>query len=400
MRISTQQFYNQGARAIMNRQSEVARTQAQLSSGHRLLDASDDPAASARLLKVREQIAATEQFQRNIALANGRLGVEESALSESENVLQRARELTVQGNNGTLSDRDRASIAIEIRQLRAQLLDLGNTRDGSGEFLFAGSRTQTQPFADGGTSVNYQGDQSQRLVQVGPQRQVEVGDSGAEVFMQIPTGNGRFSVSANSANTGTGNIAIGSVTDPAAFQYHDYRIEFTAANTFDVIDETTSTTLLAGQTYSDGQAIQFAGIQTAISGVAAAGDRFNIQSGVKRDVFTVLDDIASALETATVTPAQTTQLHQTLSTGLANLDQGLDHLLEIRGKVGARFNTLQAQEQTNTDFTLYMEKIGDDLDGLNYVDAASRLNQELETLQAAQQSYMKIQNLSLFEYLR
>jgi flagellar hook-associated protein 3 FlgL len=401
MRIATSQLYQQSLRAMAERQAEVSKVQQQLSRGHRLLSPQDDPVASSRLLELHQQIAVTEQYQRNITLATGRLSVEESALQSAEEVLQRARELAVRGHNAALSGSDRKSMAQEVRQLSSQLLTWANTQEGNGEYLFAGFKVRGQPFvlASAG-EVAYQGDQGQRQVAIGPSRQVAVGDSGAEVFQLIRNGNGSFSVAAETANTGSGTLAIGSVTDPAAFQAHTYRIEFTSADTFDVLDEDSGATMLANQTYGDGQAIQFAGLQTAISGIPASGDRFTIQPAVHQDLFTTLEKLATALEAPAATPAQGAQRDQSMANSLADLDQGLDHVLAVRAQVGTRLNALQDQDQANQDFTLHLDKILADIDGLNYAEAAVRLQEELTVLQATQQSFLRLQDLSLFNYLR
>ena len=401
MRISTAQLYTQGVQAIDKSQVEVAKAQQQISSGHRLLSPADDPVASTQVQGLREQIAITAQYQQNITLATGRLSIEDSTLQAVGDVLQRARELAVQGNNAALSASDRSSIAQEVCQLGDQLQGLANAKDDSGRYLFAGAKIQTEPFVkDGAGGIIYQGDQGQRLLQAGPSRQVVVGDSGAEVFQQIRNGNGRFSVAAAAANTGSGTIAVGSVTDPTAFQAHSYRIEFTAADTFDVIDETTTTPVLSGQTYRDGQAIQFNGLATAISGTPASCDRFTIQPAVNQDLFTTLKKLADTLAAPAATPASSAQLSQSLDNTLADLDQGINHLEEVRGRVGARLNALDSQDSANQAFSLHLQQTLSDVDGLDYAEAATRLNGGLVALQAAQQSFVRIQDLSLFNYLR
>jgi flagellar hook-associated protein 3 FlgL len=401
MRISTSQIHRQGTQAILAQQAEVAKVQRQLSSGNRILSSSDDPVASARLLGLHEQAAVTEQHQRNLDLARGRLSVGESLLGEAGNALQRVRELTLQAHNAPLSDSDRQAIAQEVRQLHGELLALANTRDGNGEYLFAGFKTHTEPFVlDANGGVIYQGDGGQRLAQIGQSLQIAVGDSGAQVFQQIANGNGSFSVAVNAANLGTGTIAVGSVTELTAFQAHSYRIVFTGATTFNVIDDTTKTSVLSNQTYSEGQAIQFNGLQTAISGAPATGDSFTIQAATNQDIFFTLGRLINVLETPAATPAATAQLNQSLDNTLVDLDQGLEHLSTLRGRIGARLNTLDNQEQANRDFNLHLQEIISAVGDLDYAEAASRLSEKLMVLEAAQQSFLRVQDLSLFKFLR
>lgn len=400
MRIATRQFYQQNIRTLSERQVDLAKTQEQLSTGQRILKPSDDPVGNSRLLQLREQVAVTEQHQRNRDLAEGRLALEETVLSSVDDSLQRVRVLTVQANSDALNDQDRRYIAGEVRQISDKLLELANTQDSDGDYLFAGYRSKTQPFVpDGEGAARYQGDQGQRFVKIGSSRQVAVGDSGAHVFQQIPTGNGHFKVAANTANSGSGIIDLGSVTDPSALQKHSYRIDFTAADSFDVIDTTAGAAVLTGQPYTAGKAIEFEGIQTAIKGEPEAGDSFAIDPSDQQDLFATLDNLVDALESGAGSAAANAQLHQTLNTTLADLDQGLEHVLGVRTEVGARLNALENQGEVNDDFLLHMQELVADIDGLDYAEAASRLSEGLMTLQAAQQSFVRVQNLSLFNYL-
>lgn len=400
MRIATRQFYQQNVRTLSEHQVGAARTQQQLSTGQRILNPSDDPVNNSRLMELREQVATTEQYQRNRDLADGRLALEETVLASAEDSLQRVRVLTVQANSDALNDEDRRYIAGEVRHISDKLLELANTQDSDGDYLFAGFKSNTQPFvADGEGAARYQGDQGQRFLKIGSSRQVAVGDSGAEVFQQVRTGNGDFTVAGNTANTGSGVIDLGSVTDSTAFQKHNYRIEFTAADTFDVIDDTAGANVLTGQTFSAGAAIEFDGIQTTIKGEPAAGDSFIIEPAGKQSLFTTLDNLVDTLESGTASPAAKAQLHQGLNTTLADLDQGLEHVLGVRTQVGARLNALDAQGEVNDDFLVHMQELVADIDGLDYAEAASRLSQQMFTLEAAQQSFLRVQNLSLFNYM-
>lgn len=414
LRIATSQIYQQGAKAMGERQVALAKVQQQMATGQRILANSDDPVGSARLRGLHEELAANDQYQRNIGLANGRLNLEETTLGDAGELLQRARELTVQANNAPLNDSDRRDIAKEIRQIHSQLFNLANTRDGNGEYLFAGFQSRTQPFVlDGNNQALYQGDQGQRLIKAGPSLAIPVGDSGDEVFRGALNGNGSFRVTAAAANAGNGTIATGSVIDPTAFRSQFTQPYYTVA--FQVDSSTTPPTTTFNvtgadgqppsgftnpQAYVDGQSITFAGLQTAIGGTPANGDSFTLQPATRQDLFKTLDNLATALETGGGTLAKGAQLNQALANGLAELDQGLDHLAGARARVGARLNALEEQENANGDFAVHLQQTIDDVGGLDYAEAATRLSQETFVLQVAQQSFLRIQNLSLFNYMR
>jgi len=93
-------------------------------------------------------------------------------------------------------------------------------------------------------------------------------------------------------------------------------------------------------------------------------------------------------------------LNQSLDNALTDIDQGMLHLNQARGKVGSRMNSLDAQDEVNQNFDVQLQTLASDIGAVNYAEAASQMNEELLALQAAQQSFVKIQNLSLFNYLR
>jgi flagellar hook-associated protein 3 FlgL len=118
--------------------------------------------------------------------------MEETALVQAGDILQRVRELAVRGLNGTQSANERATIALEVRQRLADLVAVANNTDANGEYLFGGFyKGASAAFVDnGGGSFSYNGDQGQRQLQISRSRQVAVGDHGAEVFMAIPASGG------------------------------------------------------------------------------------------------------------------------------------------------------------------------------------------------------------------
>ena len=113
-----------------------------------------------------------EQFDRNANIAENRLQNEESALSSVNNLLQRVRELALQANNSTQSNESRQLIATEMRQRLGQLVDIANSRDGAGRFLFSGNLDATTPVSVMGNNYTYNGDQGQREIQIGDSRRI------------------------------------------------------------------------------------------------------------------------------------------------------------------------------------------------------------------------------------
>lgn len=226
MRISTNEIFRQGLNSILNQQSQIVNTQLQLATGQRILRPSDDPTGSTQILNLRQAIAGVAQYQDNANFARNRLGLEEATLIGVENIQQRVRELAIRADSASLNDENRGAIATELRERLDELIQLANTQDSNNEYLFAGFQARTKPFSANAGTFTYNGDQGQRFVQIGSERQVAVGDSGSAVFREIRNGNGTFVVDANAANTGGGVLTVGSVLDQSAWIPDTYDINF------------------------------------------------------------------------------------------------------------------------------------------------------------------------------
>jgi len=323
MRIATSMIFQRSVNAMLDKQTQVSKTQMQLSSGERLLSPADDPVAAARVLNLDHKIGAITQYQRNAERVGSRLELEDTSLSGAVNVLQRVRELTVQASNDTLSASDRRALAQEVRQMRDDLFGLANTQDPQGEYIFSGLKGDTPAFSAPGTgSYPYNGDLGQRTLRIADDRQIADGDHGDAVFGHIPT-----QLDANGDGVVDGN---------------GYR------NILETVD------LLA----------------QALDGTASGPGSGNIAEDARH-----------------------------LPNYLTEIDAAMGNLLDVRAKVGARQNAIDNQQQVHDDVLLVMQKARSDNQDLDYTEAISRFQQQLTALQASQQSFAKIQDLSLFKFL-
>ncbi len=400
MRVSTLQIYRQGVETMQSQQTKLQRTELQIASGLRIMKPSDDPSAAVKVLDLSANIEVINQFSRNVSVAESSLAFEESVIASVNNNLQRIRELTIQGNNSSNSDSDKLSIAQEIYQRLDELLALGNTRDASGEYIFGGYKVDSPPFANIAGTVSYQGDQGQRMVQIGEGSQVAVGDSGEAVFQQIPSGDGNIQVQAAAANTGS--AVIGAYGLSGVFVPDSYTVTFaqTAPSdpiTYTVTDAASST--VSSGTYADGSSISFAGAQFVLTGVPASGDVISLGSSQNRDLFAIVKGIADGLARPAANSAGAARFHNDMAQGLAGLDQGLDSITTIRSGIGARFNNIETLDEINQDFKLQLETVLSDTQDLDYAEAIARFNLQLTSLQAAQQAFVKTSGLSLFQYI-
>jgi flagellar hook-associated protein 3 FlgL len=92
-------------------------------------------------------------------------------------------------------------------------------------------------------------------------------------------------------------------------------------------------------------------------------------------------------------------LNSEMGLALDNIDQALGNVLNVRADVGVRLNHVENQLDINESFNLQLQETLSGIQDLDYAEAISRFNLQLTTLQAAQQSYVKMQGLSLFNYL-
>ena len=133
------------------------------SSGLRVKNPSDDPAAWAESMRARAASQIAEGRGRALEHARSSLEGTERSLTEVSDALSRARELTIQMSNGSMTDRERISAADEVRNLRASILSSLNAQGTSGERLFGGSSAEAFD-----PSGSYLGDAVERAVSVGP----------------------------------------------------------------------------------------------------------------------------------------------------------------------------------------------------------------------------------------
>lgn len=512
MRISSQQVFNGGVNRLQDLNTQLQKTQQQISTGKRVVNPSDDPVAAARILKLDQEKAQIDQFQRGIDLAENRLQLEESTLSDITDIVQRVRELTVKAGNATLSQADRASVASELRERLQQLGGLANTRDASGEYIFSGFKGNTAAFAqnESGSWV-YQGDEGQRKLEIDVGVKVAISDHGKGLFVDVPANNPTFFTEASSANNSNpaATISSGMVLDQEVFNGvypDDLVIEVDATGgTYTVTNRATGADLTpTNNTYASGESIKVAGVQFEISG-ASDGDRFMIKTADKQSLFTsvekliyglenqpkssavatvndfapqagdsldingvtftfgagdTLADLADAINasndealqgitvntsglpgsldiksengdleldatgwagdlatsgakfneidinggvvqpdsaTATTFASGQRAFDDLIADSLSNLDNAQENILTTQTQIGGRLNATESTRDFLTDSSVYTEQIRSELRDVDYAEAVSRLSFQSFVLEASQQSFARVSQLSLFD---
>jgi flagellar hook-associated protein 3 FlgL len=400
MRISTPMINQLALNGIMQDESALSTTQNQLSTGLSINTPADNPVGEVQLLQLTTASSQYQQYMSNGQSATANLNLEQSALSSATTTLQSIQSLVVQANSGTNNASDLQSIATEIQQLEQQLQGTANTPNATGQYLFAGYSVNTQPFVRGSAgSVSYVGDSGTSSVALDGGTSVQTGDPGSAVFMNVPTGNGTFTTAASSANTGTGAIDAGSVTQPSAWVPGQYTVTFTDASDYQVTDQLG--TVVSSGTYDarNGGSVSFDGIEVGISGAPAAGDTFTIAPSGRGSVFDTLDHLVSSLNSAGSTSAARAQLSSTLQGSLQEIQGALSQISKVTTSVGTRISLISSvHASVTTQETTATTQISN-IDGLNYAAATTQYSQEYLALQAAEQSFAQLGQLSLFKYL-
>jgi len=405
IRISSQQVFSSGISRLQELNVTLNETQQQISTGKKVNQASDDPVAAARILKLDQEVSRIETYQRNADLAQNRLQQEESALTNAVDLIQRIRELTVQAGNATLSRNDRLSIAEELSQRLDQLADIANTQDASGEYIFSGFLGGQPAYVkspDG--SWQYNGDEGQRILEIDDGVTVAISDHGKEIFENVPA-----AVSVKSSTVASGYIsglqleneqllrdAFGGAVpdDLTVVVAADGSVTVENRNVSPAVTLTTDpATVQAGEEFS------VAGLRMTVSEDTTAGE-FTLGINDKQSVFATIENLISGLETINKeTPEGSAAYDALIAESLSNLDSAQESLILKQTELGARMNAVESTQEFLEDSSYYAQEIRSELEDLDYAEAISNLSFQSFVLQAAQQSFAQVSRLSLFDVL-
>ena len=416
MRISSKTIFDNGVGQLGTLQSAIAKTQQQLATGRRVLTPADDPIASARALEVTQSQSINTQLATNRSNARSSLSQEEVALTSVTSLYHDIKELAVKAGAGSLTNKDRESLAVELDGRLQDLLGIANTADGSGGYIFSGFKDSI-PFTLNGTGATYQGDQGERTLQIGSSRKVSISDSGSAIFENNVTGNGKFQTGVDPANYdrgGTGIISPGAVTDPNALTGHQYAINFTVVpatpgvpkvTTYTVMDLTLGTPVPPAPDpadpipYTSGKSISFDGLQFEIKGDPADLDTFTVDPSAKKSVFETMQDMLKALRVNGEGAAGQARLTNALNQVNSNVDNATDNLLAVRASVGARMKELDYLDSAGEDLNIQYATTLSNLIEVDTIQAISLFTQQQINLEAAQKSYKTLTGLSLFNFI-
>jgi flagellar hook-associated protein 3 FlgL len=177
----TQNILNQNLLFNLQRTNKTMdQLQEQVSSGRKINKPSDNPVTAVRGMFYRSSLNEIDQYKRNADDGLSWMTSTDEALDEVTSVLQRVRELTIQGKNGTNSETDRNAIAEEISQLKEHLGEISNSQI-AGKYIFAGTDVKTPPYSSATNEFTNANNEKLELV-VGQNNTVQINVKGIDVF--------------------------------------------------------------------------------------------------------------------------------------------------------------------------------------------------------------------------
>ncbi|MDP3522545.1 MAG: flagellar hook-associated protein FlgL [Hydrogenophaga sp.] len=293
-RIGTANAYDRTVHNINRRQSEIAQSQEQLSSGKRVLRASDDAVAATLAERAQNRLARTEADLVALDSSRSALVQAESGLGEASDLLHRVRELVVQAGDPVLAPNSREDLAKQIEGLREQMLAVANRQDANGFTLYGGLGGAAKPFVDlygPQAGVRFDGQDGQYAA---TEDSLPHNINGKTVWMRVPEGNGVMVTSLGSANTGTAGGSV-VVNTPVGFPSPapTYRVDFvddpTSTNVppdklVSIYDQASGMLVSPAQPYVDGMVVPIApgagDIDVTLTGAPDAGDSLYLRPGL------------------------------------------------------------------------------------------------------------------------
>jgi flagellar hook-associated protein 3 FlgL len=407
MRITTNQIYDQNVRSIMNNQTELSKTQEQLASGKRIIAPSDDPVGAAKVLRLTEEVDELTQFQRNNDLVTGSLEQQEAVLTNITNSINRARTLVVQSGNGILADPDKRAIGAELEQIKLEVLDLMNTQDADGNYLYAGYQSGNQAFsfnpASTGNAVSFAGDAGVSFIQLSNSSKIQSTSNGYDVFENVLS-RFKFSVtgsavgnleSATVKEQGTFDTFFDNNFDPVNAANNNYRVNFLAGGQAELVNQGTGA-VVDTVGFTSGQPFTIKGMQFEATAVAGNSIDFSLDTPEKKSMAQAIHEIQEILLDSTIDNGA---LQESIADALVGLDNGLERISLERASIGSRLNIAESSYETNLDMEIAAKAARSSIQDVDYAEASTKFAQQETALNAALATFPKITNLSLFNFI-
>lgn len=178
MRVTDKIMYDQMRFSVMDSRDRLFTIQQKIASNRKLISLSDDPRGSEKASQLKSTQSELDQFRRNIQSGKTSLELTGAALQGVQDLLVRAKEISIQFSNGEYNAEDRAMAAEEVAGIYKQVVSYANSKNGS-DYLFSGFSSDTPAFSATGV---WQGDAGAKEVRIGQSERMAVNEIGASVF--------------------------------------------------------------------------------------------------------------------------------------------------------------------------------------------------------------------------
>jgi flagellar hook-associated protein 3 FlgL len=417
MTISTSLFFSRGVDLMSKSQTDLAKLQEKVASGKELVRPSDGVDLALNISRLKSSIAKLDSYKDSLNAVNDRLRIEESYMTGTSDVLRQIKTLTIQGANASMSLSDKNVIATQIDELINELVNQANGADVNGNFLFAGTRVATRPYQlDDSGIVRYQGDQVNTSVDFSSTRQTVIGRSGPDVFQSVFTGEMLNVVPGIYDVALTGSVEEGDVFSVSLDGVtYDYTAESgdSAETVLEAIQAEIETAIAAGTHES----ITLSVLDDTMTITADDGYERRIIGTTVNAVDGIESQGLTVTETQTPDPGRPEKIEffqslqeltdllrvgdqQSVQSKLDEVDQMIDQATLGLADIGVEMSTIDAQIAINEDLKLGLQMALSGKEDLDYAAAITKMQAQMLSLEAAQSSFAKISQLTLFDYIR
>ncbi|WP_445425149.1 flagellar hook-associated protein FlgL [Alishewanella sp. HL-SH06] len=406
MRLTFNMQFTQSLNGILNAQQRMSKAETQLSKQTRILSPADDPAGAAKVLSLDQSKAQIEQFQTNSILLKNNLALQETVLTSMRESYDRVSTLAQASGNGTYTIEQRKAIAFELKNIQTELFDLMNTRSSEGSFIFAGYQDKTAAYeftSDG--KYQFKGDDGTRNLQVSQSITLPSNDSGKAIFDSVFE---RFKPQVTSAPTG----ASIDVVDQTAFDSfylsnfdnltaanNQYQLDIDATGNYQFLRNGSPLSPAVTGVYTPGSAIVFNGAKFTFDTATTlpAQVDFELSSPQQTNILNTLQKYIEILSNPIATDAE-------LNTGLADILQQTtvtaNNVDSVLANLGGRLNVVDSVFNTNEDLLINNQQYKADISEVDLAAALTEIKRQEVALQAASQTFSKVNATTLFDYIR
>ncbi|WP_413284900.1 flagellar hook-associated protein FlgL [Vibrio sp. MA40-2] len=394
-RISSFHNYQSVQNDLRRQEAKVIHNQAQLASGKKLLSSGDDPLATHYVQSIGQQSEQLSQYMDAIVLTRNRLEHHEVLVANSENYADEAKRTVMEMINGAHSKEDRLAKTREMDEIFGNLLNLANSQDESGNYIFSGTKPKSQPFfRDNEGNVTYTGDDYQRKMKISNQLEMPLNDPGSKLYMDIDNPFGDYKPSYQ-LQEGS-RLLLERATNLDSDDESQYQITFVDMGTgkyaYQLNKDGSS---VAVEEFDPKKGIKYNDLSIQIKGQITAGDSISLTPSQSISLFDSFKQVIDLGDASVSDASATAELHRLTE----EFDAAFIHLGKARTDVGARLNTLDIQSDLHEDFKLTLAKSKSAFEDLDYSQAVIEFNENSLALEASQKAFGKTKDLTLFNYI-